>query len=116
MKKPRRLRVFKVYISYFEEGKRSIYILENCINVKGRVAQIYKWRIRPIFVNLDKQQKELVFTELKKSKGSITATNYQFFLPYMAKFSHDPKALVIDLDSSHGIYLGYLHMHKARLV
>ena len=116
MKTPRRLRLFKTYISYLDQNKRKVYILENCINVKGRVAQIYKWRVRPIFVNLNDTEREFVFSELKKSRGSITAANYHLFLPYMAKFSHDPKVLVVDLDSSHGIYLGYLNMHLAKLV
>lgn len=109
MKAPRRIKLFKAYIRYQD----NIYTLENCFLVKGRIAQLYKWRIRPIFANLTTSDQELVFKELKKSKGALTADNYQQLLPYMVKLDVEGRPMSCDLDDPAGPHKQWLFLHKA---
>ncbi|MGR3809574.1 hypothetical protein [Jiulongibacter sp. NS-SX5] len=111
----KRIRLFKAYISFRSLGHQRIYIVENCVEIKGRLAQLHKGRLRPLCINLHTRQIDRVMAILRKSYGSVTPSNYLELLPYMAKLEINNRGrVVVDLDSDHGLGLQWLQIHKAK--
>jgi hypothetical protein len=112
-KKPKKVTLFKAYISYNKNKKKKVYTLENCISIKGRIAQLYKWRIRPIFANLNSREQVFLFNELKKHNFSLTADNYMVFYPYMVELRVEGMVMALNLDEPHGFNLMWFNLSDA---
>ncbi len=60
-------------------------MLENCFLVQGHLAQLYRLRVRPILLDLTREQENRVLPILCRSRGYLTRDNLELLKPYMYK-------------------------------
>ena len=93
------IQLFQALITYkksSKDGDPVSFTLNNCVNIQGRLGQLYNGRIRPIIllININPTIFENLVAELRKSHGMINRHNYKVFLPHMAKLGFENDILV----------------------
>ncbi|MFT4803626.1 MAG: hypothetical protein ACI9DJ_002498 [Algoriphagus sp.] len=101
-RKPKKIHIFQAYVSYNKNQKRKIYTIENCISVKGRIAHLYRWRIRPIFANLNSKEEVYLFNESRRHRFTLTAENHTIFYPYRVELRMEGMVKGLNFDEPHG--------------